>query len=121
MNGNHSPDAVRNLAYQLWLDRGCVGGSPEDDWFRAEEILSDEHRAALQEDGATAQVTGSERRKTVEKVVDRAVEESFPASDPPAVHLKDEPPVNAGDKWKAAEKAGKPGRGNKRSGGGAIA
>lgn len=118
MNGNHSPDAVRNLAYQLWLDRGCVGGSPEEDWFRAEEILGEEHRAAVQ-GTALDQVTGVERRKTVEKV-DRAVEESFPASDPPAVHLKDEPPVNAGEKWKAAEKATKPSRG-KRSGGNANA
>jgi len=117
MNGKHSPDAVRNLAYQLWLDRGCEGGSPEEDWFRAEEILSDEHRAALQET-ALGQVTGAERRKAVEKV-DRAAEESFPASDPPAVHLKDEPPVNAGEKWKAAEKAGKSARG-KRGGGSAI-
>jgi hypothetical protein len=37
--------------------------------------------------------------------VDEAVEESFPASDPPAVHLRDDPPVNADDKWAAARAA----------------
>src|SRR5205085_2924254 len=97
MNSNASPDAIRALAYQLWLDRGCTGGSPEEDWRRAEEILSNEHRAGVQ-DAALGQVAGTER-KVSEKKVDRAVDESFPASDPPAVHLKDEPPVNASDKW----------------------
>lgn len=37
--------------------------------------------------------------------LDEAVEESFPASDPPAVHLSDEPPVNADEKWAAARAA----------------
>jgi DUF2934 family protein len=125
MNGNHSPDAVRDLAYQLWLERGCEGGSPEQDWLRAEQILSEQHRAALQESAPPqgqeqlqGQAQGAEPRKATEKV-DRAVDESFPASDPPAVHLKDDPPVNAGDKWKAAEKVGKAGRNNKRSDGSA--
>lgn len=27
------------LAYQLWRERGCPNGSPEDDWFRAERQL----------------------------------------------------------------------------------
>jgi hypothetical protein len=104
MNGNPSPDAVRALAYQLWVERGCVGGSPEEDWFRAEEILGDDHRAILQESALEQVTAGSDRRKAHEKL-DNAVEESFPASDPPAAHLGDEPPVNAGDKWKAAGKA----------------
>jgi hypothetical protein len=34
--------------------------------------------------------------------VDDALEQSFPASDPPASHLPDKPPANAEDKWKAA-------------------
>lgn len=33
--------------------------------------------------------------------VDAAVEDSFPASDPPASHIPDEVPVNAEEKWAA--------------------
>jgi hypothetical protein len=33
-------DAVARLAYSYWEARGCAGGSPEEDWFRAElEVL----------------------------------------------------------------------------------
>ena len=32
-------EATAILAYQLWLDRGCPLGSPEEDWFRAEQVL----------------------------------------------------------------------------------
>jgi hypothetical protein len=31
---------IEALAYQLWLERGCPAGSPEQDWFRAEKQLS---------------------------------------------------------------------------------
>jgi hypothetical protein len=34
--------------------------------------------------------------------IDEAVNDSFPASDPPASHIPDEPPVNAEAKWEAA-------------------
>ena len=88
MSGNHSPEAVRALAFKLWRDRGGEGGSPEDDWFRAEQILSAEGAPELQK--AT-------------EVLDKAVEDSFPASDPPAIHLNDEPPANAGAKWDAVK------------------
>jgi len=27
------------LAYQFWQERGCPIGSPEEDWFRAEQSL----------------------------------------------------------------------------------
>jgi Protein of unknown function (DUF2934) len=32
-------EAVAKLAYQMWLDRGCPEGSPEEDWLRAERVL----------------------------------------------------------------------------------
>ena len=38
----HSPidtDAIANLAYSFYEARGYVGGSPEEDWFRAEREL----------------------------------------------------------------------------------
>jgi len=31
--------AVSKRAYQLWLERGCPEGSPEQDWFQAESEL----------------------------------------------------------------------------------
>jgi hypothetical protein len=44
------------------------------------------------------------------RAVDESVEESFPASDPPASRLPDEPPANAEAKWRAAAAAGRMGR-----------
>ncbi len=32
--------AIAILAYQFWQERGCPNGSPEVDWYRAEQILS---------------------------------------------------------------------------------
>lgn len=29
-------DEIARLAYSYWLARGCEGGSPEEDWYRAE-------------------------------------------------------------------------------------
>jgi hypothetical protein len=37
-------DEVAELAYQLWILRGCPDGSPDEDWLRAEEELL-HHRA----------------------------------------------------------------------------
>ncbi|HLK62448.1 MAG TPA: DUF2934 domain-containing protein [Bryobacteraceae bacterium] len=31
---------IENLAYQLWLERGCPNGSDQEDWFRAERTLN---------------------------------------------------------------------------------
>ena len=33
------PEAVARLAYSYWEARGGVGGTQEDDWFRAEHEL----------------------------------------------------------------------------------
>lgn len=35
-------EAKERLAYKFWLERGCPIGSPEDDWFRAEEEFRQE-------------------------------------------------------------------------------
>jgi len=38
---NVDEQAIARLAYSYWESRGGVGGSPEEDWFRAErELLS---------------------------------------------------------------------------------
>jgi hypothetical protein len=33
------PHDVSELAYQLWFERGCPIGSPDEDWFKAEDEL----------------------------------------------------------------------------------
>jgi hypothetical protein len=35
-----SREDVASLAYSYWLARGCQGGSPEEDWLRAERELA---------------------------------------------------------------------------------
>ena len=39
--GDESPShaEIAVLAYSYWEARGCQGGSPEEDWFRAEREL----------------------------------------------------------------------------------
>lgn len=32
-------DEIAALAHELWLARGCPGGSPQEDWFQAVERL----------------------------------------------------------------------------------
>jgi hypothetical protein len=36
-------EAIASLAYQLWLERGRPEGSPEQDWFRAQDLLRAGH------------------------------------------------------------------------------
>jgi hypothetical protein len=33
-------EQIALLAHQLWEQRGCPEGSPEEDWFRAEQELA---------------------------------------------------------------------------------
>ena len=35
-----SYEQIASLAYSLWQQRGCPDGSSEEDWFRAEQELS---------------------------------------------------------------------------------
>lgn len=36
---NTDQDAIRTLAYELWIKRGCPIGSPQEDWLQAERAL----------------------------------------------------------------------------------
>jgi hypothetical protein len=56
-------ERVRRRAQELYRLRGDRSGSAVDDWLRAEEEI---------------------RRAVEEQAVDEALEDSFPASDPPA-------------------------------------
>ncbi len=31
--------AISALAYEFWIQRGCPSGTPDEDWYRAEEEL----------------------------------------------------------------------------------
>ena len=37
-------EIIAKLAHQLWEERGCPEGSPEKDWYRAEEMLREGSR-----------------------------------------------------------------------------
>jgi hypothetical protein len=39
------PEAIARLAYSYWEAHGGAGGTPEDDWFRAEHELVTLHRS----------------------------------------------------------------------------
>ena len=32
-------EEITGLAHQLWIERGCPNGTPDEDWFRAEAEL----------------------------------------------------------------------------------
>jgi len=85
--------SIGELAYHLWQARGCPEGSAERDWLDAEKQL---HLAQGASD-ARAESTAS-----ASDITDRSLQDTFPASDPPASQRPDEPPANADAKWKAA-------------------
>lgn len=84
---------IGELAYRLWQARGCPEGTAEKDWLDAEKQL----RAAQRANDARA-----ESRASASDTTDRSLQDTFPASDPPASQGPDEPPSNADAKWKAA-------------------
>jgi Protein of unknown function (DUF2934) len=87
--------SVRELAYQLWVARGCPNGTAEQDWRDAERQLAAPKNTAPKNAAPKTQAAASE-------AVDASSKDSFPASDPPATQGPDEPPANAAAKWKAA-------------------
>ena len=92
--------SIADLAYELWRARGCPHGSSEQDWLEAERL--DAKRLAA---NAQAALPSPEQE-------DEASIESFPASDPPASRIPDDPPSNADEKWTASQGA-TPGRDRK--------
>ena len=41
------PERIAQIAYLLWLERGCPQGSPAEDWFRAEAVLYGQTMSAV--------------------------------------------------------------------------
>jgi hypothetical protein len=71
-------------------------GGLADQWDR---MSGDPRRRAHGLPGSPAHAASSD-------AVDQSAEQSFPASDPPASRLPDNPPSNADAKWAAARAAG---------------
>ena len=42
-DGQSFPDEVQLLAYHYWVERGCPDGSPDEDLFRAECAVRENH------------------------------------------------------------------------------
>jgi hypothetical protein len=76
-----------------------------DQWERMRSMFAgdDEAGRAAHAEARSAAISRS-------RAVDESVIESFPASDPPASRLPDEPPSNADAKWAAAREAERKGR-----------
>lgn len=85
--------SIGELAYRLWQSRGSPEGSAERDWLDAEKQLQSAQRAA--EPRATKPTASG-------AIIDKSPQETFAASDPPAIQRTDEPSANADAKWKAA-------------------
>lgn len=47
LHSNGGREEIARLAYQLWHARGCPEGSPEEDWFRAEEDIESQNATAF--------------------------------------------------------------------------
>jgi hypothetical protein len=47
---------IRTKAYELWMQRGCPNGSPEEDWNQAERMLRDQ---AQQQSAVAVQATSN--------------------------------------------------------------
>jgi hypothetical protein len=41
------PEQIAALAHALWQERGCPDGSPEEDWFKAEQGLRDQRSGEI--------------------------------------------------------------------------
>ena len=72
-------EKVRERAYAIWLRQGSPDGQAEQFWLMAEEELLAERqgRASVPRDECPD-------RPKDEAAVDEVVDDSFPASDPPA-------------------------------------
>jgi hypothetical protein len=81
-----NPASIAELAYQLWVRRGCPEGSEELDWREAERQLATEGSSAPASDASPDIKVGS------------APETTFPTRDPASGRLPDSTPTDAEEK-----------------------
>lgn len=93
----HDQKSIRALAYRLWEARGRPAGSAQEDWLEAERQIADS--------SASSPATASASAPPPRSELDQALKDTFPASDPPASRLPDNPPSNADEKWQAAARS----------------
>ena len=67
---------IRERAYALWEKEGSPGGRAEEFWERA--------RLMLDAENSQSAVGGSLPASVSDKATDEAIEDTFPASDPPS-------------------------------------
>lgn len=67
---------IRERAYGLWEKEGSPPGREAEFWERA--------RLMVEAGGESAPSTPLQERSAVERATDKALEDTFPASDPPA-------------------------------------
>ena len=79
-----------------------LGESVADQWSRLRPRMT---RPATDYRVSPSHERVSPSHEHKSRAIDESVDESFPASDPPASRLPDEPPVNAEAKWQAAAAA----------------
>jgi hypothetical protein len=101
--------SVEELAYELWVARGCPEGSSAEDWHEAERQLTlKSHNVTVESHAVQSHEVPSHEVQSREAEIDEGLKESFPASDPPASHLPDEPPDNAAEVRQKPSKSRKP-------------
>ncbi|MFZ3340927.1 MAG: DUF2934 domain-containing protein [Terriglobales bacterium] len=46
---NNKPlsEQIAALAHALWCERGCPQGSPEEDWYRAEQEIREQRKGEI--------------------------------------------------------------------------
>ncbi len=95
--------SIGELAYRLWQSRGCPEGTANQDWLDAESNCGLRRAHPKRAHPKRARRTGAAAATaTASKALDNSLKDTFPASDPPASALPDEPPANADAKWQAA-------------------
>lgn len=88
--------AIAEHAHRLWEARGRPTGADEEIWLEAERLFR--AKQSRTEQSATPATKAHESSLAI----DNSLRDSFPASDPPANSLPDEPAANLDEKWRAA-------------------